>query len=66
MEITKLYEIVGKYIIYLSAGMAIGTLFFWLIGKFITYVAKQLGYWKLLVDMAINCKQYKKWKNGNK
>ena len=66
MEITKLYEIVGKYVIYLSAGMAIATLFFWLIGKFITYVIKSIGAWNTFVDMAFNYKQYKKWKNDTK
>ena len=66
MEITKVYELVGMWIIYLSAGMGIGTLFFWLIGKLITYVIKQIGAWATFVDMAFNYKQYKKWKNGNK
>ena len=58
-----LFEIVGRTIIFLFAGMGIATFTMWTINKFITLVLKTFKVWKLFVDFIFDYKQFKKWKN---
>jgi len=62
---TNLFEIVGRVMIFLFAGMGIGTVTMWTINKFITLVLKTFKVWKLFVDFVFDYKQFKQWKNEN-
>lgn len=62
---TKIFEIIGKAIVFLLAGMGIATFIMWTINKFITIVLKTFKVWKLFVDFVFDYKQFKQWKNGN-
>ena len=60
---TNLFEIVGRVMIFLFAGMGIATFTMWTINKFITLVLKTFKVWKLFVDFIFDYKQFKQWKN---
>ena len=54
-----LFEIVGRTIIFLFAGMGIATFTLWVINKFLTYLFKTLKLWKILIDFIFDYKQFK-------
>lgn len=63
---TKIFEIIGKAIVFLFAGIGIATFIMWTINKLITIVLKTFKVWKLFVDFIFDYKQFKQWKNGTK
>ena len=65
MEKQKVFELIGEIMVWLFSGMAIAVLCLYTIEKFITYILKQFGYWKILVEFAIDYKKFKKWRKEN-
>lgn len=65
MEKQKVFELIGEIMVWLFSGMGMAVLCFYTIEKFITYILKQFGYWKILIEYAIDYKKWKKWKKEN-
>jgi hypothetical protein len=69
---TDIFTTVGTVVVFLFAGMAIGTgmgittFTIWVINKFLTHVMKTFRVWKLFVDFVCDYNQFKEWKNDNK
>ena len=63
---TTIFETVGRVIIFLFAGMGIGIIVLWAIEKFIKYVLKHFGLYKVLIDFIFDYKKFKQFKNDTK
>ena len=61
---TNIFTTVGIVIIFLFAGIGLGTFTLWVINKFLTHLMKTVKVWKLFVDFIFEYKQFKQWKNG--
>ena len=59
----NIFEVIGRIIVFLFAGMGIGLFCMWTINKFITLVLKTFKVWKIFVDFIFDYKQFKQWKN---
>ena len=62
---TDVFTIIGFVIVFLFAGIGIGTFTIWVINKFLTHITKTLKVWKLFVDFVFEYKEFKKYKNDH-